>query len=83
MKTGIQKQATAALDILRGVADIIQEAGEIPSGHLYGALMAKGMSLETYHQLIALLKHSGLIEEDPSCLLRWVGPEIQESEAVQ
>ena len=32
----------AALDALRAVADAIRDAGEIPAGHLYAALMGHG-----------------------------------------
>ena len=66
-----QNDVTAALGILKVVADAIRELGEVPSGHLYAHLMSK-LSLEQYEQVIGILKQAGLITES-NHLLTWVG----------
>ena len=70
-----REQVHAAIEAVKAIAETIRKLGEVPSGHLYARLMGAGMSLETYHQIIATLKRAGLIEELPSHLLRWTGPE--------
>lgn len=75
MTTITKTQLTAALEILRVVADLIREAGEIPSGEIYAAVMSTGMSLDGYTAMIDRLKGTGLIEEKAH-VLRWVGPTI-------
>lgn len=55
------------------IAAAIMEAGEIPSGHLYAALMSQ-MSLDEYNSLISVLVRAGLVEKQASHLLVWKGP---------
>jgi hypothetical protein len=45
----------------------------VPSGALYARLMAYGMTLDTYNQIIGLLTKKGLIT-NKGHLLQWVGP---------
>ena len=66
----------AALQILVAIAQSIREAGEIPSGHIYAALMGK-INLDQYERLLAILKRKGWVEQDRSYLLRWTGPKAQ------
>lgn len=75
MSTITKTQLTAALEILRLVANLIREAGEdgIPSGELYAILMPSGISLDGYTAMIERLKGSGLIGEKFH-VLRWTGP---------
>ena len=72
-QTEIRKQIEATLQVLKALAGIIYEAGEIPSGHLYARLMGT-VSLDEYQRLIGTLKGAGLVTEKPGHLLRWAGP---------
>ena len=44
-----------ALAAIIVVADCIQEAGEIPAGHLYALLMGHGCTLATFESIVGLL----------------------------
>jgi len=71
--TGEIAQALAAI---RLVADCIREAGSIPAGHLYAALMAKGCTLQTFDRIVSMLtsnEHGAAIVEKRGDLLVWVG----------
>jgi len=68
-------QVRAGLAITLAVSEAIREAGTIPSGDLYAALCGK-MSLEGYQAMLRTLKGAGLVAEDASHLLRWVGPRL-------
>lgn len=68
-----REEVKAAFHIITVAAEIIREAKEIPSGHLYAAMNARGLSLESYQSVIACLKRTKLVEEK-SHLLRWIGP---------
>ena len=52
------------------VAEAIQDLGEVPSGHLYTALMSQ-ISFDQYTRVIDILKRAELIKED-NHLLTWV-----------
>jgi len=65
-----QAQKNAMIQAVFAVRDAIKELGEVPSGHLYAQLMGH-MSLDTYNQIISLLKKSGKVTESGN-LLRWV-----------
>lgn len=62
-------QLTAQLNAIKALADTIQEAGSIPSGHLYAAFMPV-MSLEFYNSCLGVLKRTGLVSES-NHLLTW------------
>ena len=62
----------AAFKTVLAVAEAIREAGSIPSGQLYAALLGR-IDLAGYTKIIDILKRQGLISED-NHLLRWVGP---------
>jgi hypothetical protein len=66
-------EALAAVRVAHAIAESIRELGEIPSGHLYARLMGI-MDLRQYGQVIDLLIDAGLVEREPSHLLRWIGP---------
>lgn len=66
-----KEQAKAAIQTIQLVAEIIREAGSIPSGHLYAALMAKGMELEGYNFVINFLKDAKLVREEFH-VLHWI-----------
>jgi hypothetical protein len=65
------KQIEGTIQIVKAVADAIRELKEVPSGHLYAQLMGH-MSLETYNQIIGLLKRADLIIEK-NYLISWKG----------
>jgi hypothetical protein len=72
MAASKKQQAIALQRIAFAMADAIRELGEVPSGHLYAALMEK-MTLETYQRIIGMLKASGMVKESFH-VLKWVGP---------
>lgn len=67
-------QTIAAIQI---VASAIQEVGEVPSGHLYAALMGK-LTINDYNYIIDTLKGAGVVEEKYH-LLKWIGPARKEA----
>lgn len=58
-----QEKISAALDVMRAVADAIKEAKRIPSGHLFAMLMEHGCSIEQFQTIVNTLKSTGLISE--------------------
>jgi hypothetical protein len=75
-----KQELLAGLNILAAVAETIREAGEVPSGTIYAALLGK-VSMEGYTSLLRTLKGAGLVEEK-NHLLRWIGPNIQSGQEV-
>lgn len=71
-------QVEAYIEICRTIAEAVKEAGEfgIPSGHVYAMLIGT-MSLQTYEGIIDKLKGAGLIREDNSHLLYYVGIDVK------
>lgn len=59
--------------VILAIAETLREVKESPSGPLYAAMMAHGVSFEAYTTAIATLKGAKLIEEKYH-VLRWVGP---------
>ena len=62
-----------AKQVVLAIAEVIKEAGEIPSGHLYATLNGNRMSLDTYNMIIGILVASGKVT-NKGHLLKWVGP---------
>lgn len=60
------------------VAETVRDLREVPSGHLYAALLPNvpNLSATDYQLVVDSLKRCKLIEEK-SHLLRWVGREFQ------
>lgn len=69
----------AGFKILTAVAEAIREAGEIPSGTLYGALCGR-VTLQGWESIVRTLTNAGLVAETSGNLLRWVGPKIEKGE---
>lgn len=67
-----QAQVKASLEVLKAVADVIRELGQVPSGELYARVMGY-VTLNQYHSLIACLKRTGLVKESNNLLI-WVEP---------
>jgi hypothetical protein len=76
MNSPTPAETKAAMQMTFAVAETIREAGQVPSGTVYAALIGK-VTLEGYQKLIGILKGAGLIQEDASHLLRWVGPALE------
>lgn len=74
--TTTKQQQRAAFTALAAVCETIREAGSVPSGTLYAALMSKGCSLEQYERLLQILKGTDLVSESPAHLLTWIGPRL-------
>lgn len=67
-------QVKAAFTMVAAVAEAVREAGRIPSGTLYAALMGK-VDLAGYEKLVGILKGAGLVEERSHELI-WIGPSL-------
>ena len=77
----IKDKIKATAVMVSCIAEAIREAGPIPSGVLYSALMGH-MDLATYSRMIVLLKDSGLLHES-NHLLTWVGPKVEDAKLVE
>ena len=64
-------QAIAAFRVVQAVADAIREAGSIPAGTLYAALMQHGCTLKRFEWVVGVLIESGRVVRSPSHLLTW------------
>jgi hypothetical protein len=67
-----------AIALLQIVAEAIMDAGEIPSGHLYAAVMSH-MTIEGYERCIGMLV-AGKVVVKRGDLLVWVGPKRERQE---
>jgi len=74
MSQTTKSELAQAIHILKAAADAIREAGSIPSGHLYAAMMGK-VGMQAYNQMIALMVRSGLVELSDNHMLTWKGPQ--------
>lgn len=75
MATEVTKaQARAAVDLIFAASEVLREKREMPSGHLYAALM-QYVDLAGYNAVIGILKRADLVSEE-NHVLRWIGPEL-------
>jgi hypothetical protein len=65
-------EVKAAMGVVLAVGEAIRDLGEVPSGKLYANVMGS-LSLEAYTKIIDTLKGAGVVTEDTSHVLRWVG----------
>ena len=72
-ETKLKADIQTALQYMKIATETIREAGEIPAGYLYAAFMGR-MDLVAFEKMMSLIVSTGLVERDPSHLLRWVGP---------
>jgi hypothetical protein len=61
----------AAIVIVTAVSEAIKEAGKIPAGELYAALMPF-CTLNQFETLIDTMKRANLVKEE-NHLLTWIG----------
>ncbi len=66
METNGKAQLLKLLELLR---DTIREAGFLPRGYLYAALMEKGCTFNQYQQLEALLLADGQVRRQGDLLV--------------
>lgn len=67
-----KEQVKAATSILVAVAGTIRELHRVPCGHLYAQLMGK-LTLGQYQGMIDVLKRAGMVREEQSHELVWIG----------
>lgn len=72
--TPTRAETRRAVLLYLAVTETIREAGEVPSGTLYAALMERGCSLETYERIIGVIERAGLIRKSAGGLITWTGP---------
>lgn len=77
-----RSEGPAAIRIVAAIADAVQEAGSVPSGHLYARLMGY-MSVETFDSIISNIAATGLIRRDGNHLLVWTGPVLPSEQPQQ
>ena len=66
-------QAAAAVRLASEDTRAIKDAGRIPQGTLYAALMTLGMDLPAFNRLVDLIVGTGLVRREGHELV-WVGP---------
>jgi len=71
----MKDQLQNAIEVCKALAVAIHAAKEIPSGHLYAAVMGH-LSLESYNACLRNLEKTGLIKVEGSHLIRWTGGKI-------
>jgi len=72
--TCTKEEVAAGLKALMLVADAIKEAGQIPAGRMYAALMTHGCTLDAFESMISLLtRGESAIVERRGDLLIWKG----------
>jgi hypothetical protein len=71
----MKDQIANALLLCKELGYAIHQAGEIPSGTLYAAIMGR-IDLQTFNACLSTLEKTGLIKVEGSHLIRWTGGEI-------
>lgn len=61
-------QLQAGLAALRAIADAVRELKQVPSGHIYAAVMGT-MDINAYEKAIGLLCNSGVIRKNGDLLV--------------
>jgi len=67
--------ARAAVKVIAAMAEAIRDLGTVPAGILY-AHVCGTLTIESFENVIGILKGAGLVEEKASHELRWIGPRI-------
>lgn len=70
-------QVKAGLALLMAVAETVREAGSVPSGTVYAAVMGK-VDFVGYCSMLNILKNAGLVAESGN-VLTWTGPQPEAS----
>ena len=64
------EQSKAGLRLGVAAAETVKDLGQVPSGHLYAALMHQ-MTLDQYTKVVNIMKRAGMVKENNN-LLTWV-----------
>lgn len=70
--TVTKERLEAAVRALAAVAEAIRDAGSVPSGALYAALLTYGIDLQTYERIVGILVRAKLVSESGH-VLTWIG----------
>jgi hypothetical protein len=65
-------QLENALMLCKEIGYAIHQAGEVPAGTLYAAIMGR-VDLATFDACLSTLEKAGLIKRESSHLVRWTG----------
>jgi len=68
----MSKEVSAAVAIVRAIADVIRELDKVPSGTLYAMLMDK-FTLDEYNLMIDMMIKHGWVKRSGSHMLTWIG----------
>lgn len=71
-ETDIKEEIKSQLRTAIALGDAIRELRQVPSGKLYARVMGT-LTLEQYQKAIETLKNTGLVREEQSQLLVWIG----------
>lgn len=69
--TKTKQELDAIINLVKLIGDTIEQAGSIPSGHLYAILLEFGCSLQVYDQLIQAFKDTRKIREENN-VIYWI-----------
>ncbi len=67
----IKAQAKTTISVILAIADVIREAGQIPAGHLYAALLGCGGDMTSFNIILNYLTGAGVVRRDGD-LLVWI-----------
>lgn len=70
-----KEQVVGLVMVLKAVAETVREAGEVPAGIVYAALMQQGCTLEQFNRICDQLAKCDLVKRTGD-VLKWVGPAI-------
>ncbi len=71
-----KQQVASAVNATLALAEAIRQLKQVPAGTLYAQLMPV-MDLDQFNALIRILVNAGLVRQDQSHLLTWIGPVIE------
>lgn len=69
------EQINTLLDLVHALADTIRDLGQVPSGHLYAAIV-DSYDFNAYGVAINILTRSGLVKQLSNHMLVWTGPKV-------
>lgn len=75
----LKQDIRRSMMLVVAIGNAIQEAGSIPSGHLYAMLCGK-LDINTYNTAIAILIKSKVVKSE-NHLLIWIGPKKENDRA--
>ena len=66
-----REELQAGMSTVMAVAEVVRDAGRVPAGVVYMALMTRGVTFEGYEKIIGILERSKLIRRDGDVLV-WI-----------